>query len=153
MIKVHGVCGYRYASAQGGGRTTATTRGMENWAGGEQGSFMGANGFFKVRVTKDSEELIPISHPSRFAMPPAVTVVRKLGRGLRANIEEGRKILRSKKFVSLCIPCPSPALPRAWLPGFSCDCQLLLIQGCAVSSFPTTTSYKETDSSTPPLSY
>ena len=35
---------------------------------------MGKNGFVKVRVTKDSEGLIPVRHPSSFTMPPVVTV-------------------------------------------------------------------------------
>jgi len=35
---------------------------------------MGKNGFVKVRVTKDSEGLIPVRHPSSFAMPLVVTV-------------------------------------------------------------------------------
>jgi len=35
---------------------------------------MGKNVFVKVRATKDSEELIPVRHPSSFSMPPVVTV-------------------------------------------------------------------------------
>ena len=35
---------------------------------------------------------------------------------LLANIWEGKKVLHSKKFVSLCVPYSCLALTREWLP-------------------------------------